>query len=387
MQCAATFVKATGYAPGMLQLTHSGQLVWTPRAEGYVPDPDDANAHSPDPDAVAPPRRPRRLLATQITAVFLRCFRLQDCAVEIFFSPYGGTRKRRYFFAFEGGASARNAMLEKLRDAMSASQPDSNVLQYMNKGAGALFDTAVNAGNGYAPSIYGSMAGNGVAAAYVQIPRTPASGSGASTGYVYNYEHNFRVASAHLTAAWMSRRLSNFDYLMALNTLAGRGYNDLTQYPVFPWVLSDYTSPALDITDPASYRDLTRPMGALAIERLKEFRARFSTLDEEVMPRFLYGSHYSTAVGTIVHYLIRLHPFTRIHVAYQDGHFDVTDRLFSSVEYTWSMNTQNMSEVKELTPEWYSQPHFLVNHARYNFGELQDGTRVVDEEVGLRVPL
>jgi len=29
---------------------------------------------------------------------------------------------------------------------------------------------------------------------------------------------------------------------MHLNTLAGRSYNDLMQYPVFPWVISDYTS-------------------------------------------------------------------------------------------------------------------------------------------------
>ena len=28
-------------------------------------------------------------------------------------------------------------------------------------------------------------------------------------------------------------RMSNFQYLMHLNTMAGRGYNDLTQYPVF----------------------------------------------------------------------------------------------------------------------------------------------------------
>lgn len=36
--------------------------------------------------------------------------------------------------------------------------------------------------------------------------------------------------------------ISNFQYLMHLNTLAGRSYNDLTQYPVFPWVIADWTS-------------------------------------------------------------------------------------------------------------------------------------------------
>lgn len=29
---------------------------------------------------------------------------------------------------------------------------------------------------------------------------------------------------------------------MHLNTLAGRTHNDYMQYPVFPWVLADYTS-------------------------------------------------------------------------------------------------------------------------------------------------
>lgn len=38
------------------------------------------------------------------------------------------------------------------------------------------------------------------------------------------------------------RDISNFEYLMYLNTLAGRTYNDYMQYPVFPWVLADYTS-------------------------------------------------------------------------------------------------------------------------------------------------
>ncbi len=36
--------------------------------------------------------------------------------------------------------------------------------------------------------------------------------------------------------------MSNFQYLMHLNTLAGRSYNDLMQYPIFPWVIADYTS-------------------------------------------------------------------------------------------------------------------------------------------------
>ncbi|KAF1775035.1 PH-BEACH domain [Phytophthora cactorum] len=75
-----------------------------------------------------------------------------------------------------------------------------------------------------------------------------------------------------MTERWVQGDISNFAYLMHLNTLAGRSYNDLTQYPVFPWVLADYDSEILDLSDPNVYRDLRKPMGA--IQREEEFRAR-----------------------------------------------------------------------------------------------------------------
>lgn len=39
----------------------------------------------------------------------------------------------------------------------------------------------------------------------------------------------------NITEMWQNRKISNFDYLMFLNTISGRTFNDLTQYPVFPW--------------------------------------------------------------------------------------------------------------------------------------------------------
>ena len=39
-----------------------------------------------------------------------------------------------------------------------------------------------------------------------------------------------------ITQAWVERRVSNFEYLMALNSFAGRTMHDLAQYPIMPWV-------------------------------------------------------------------------------------------------------------------------------------------------------
>ena len=49
---------------------------------------------------------------------------------------------------------------------------------------------------------------------------------------------------------------------MHLNTLAGRSYNDLMQYPVFPWILAKYDGEELDLNDVSTFRDLSKPMGA-----------------------------------------------------------------------------------------------------------------------------
>ena len=57
-----------------------------------------------------------------------------------------------------------------------------------------------------------------------------------------------------MTAAWQRGRVSNRDYLLFLNLAAGRSFNDLTQWPVFPWILADYTSEQLDLSNSATYR-------------------------------------------------------------------------------------------------------------------------------------
>ena len=66
--------------------------------------------------------------------------------------------------------------------------------------------------------------------------------------------------------------------VMQLNSLAGRTYNDLNQYPVFPWILADYTSDSLDLNDPATFRDLSKPVGALEEKRLAFFKDRYQSM-------------------------------------------------------------------------------------------------------------
>ncbi|GAB4839467.1 hypothetical protein Ancab_028990 [Ancistrocladus abbreviatus] len=177
--------------------------------------------------------------------------------------------------------------------------------------------------------------------------------------------------------SWRRREMTNFEYLMILNTLAGRSYNDLTQYPVFPWVLADYSSDTLDFNKSSTFRDLSKPVGALDSKRFEVFVDRYQNFSDPDIPSFYYGSHYSS-MGTVLYYLIRLEPFTALHRNLQGGKFDHADRLFQSVEGTYRNCLSNTSDVKELIPEFFYMPEFLVNSNSYHLGVKQDGEPIGD---------
>ncbi|KAI9375761.1 hypothetical protein BJX61DRAFT_548791 [Aspergillus egyptiacus] len=183
------------------------------------------------------------------------------------------------------------------------------------------------------------------------------------------------------TRKWVKGEISNFHYLMLINTLAGRTFNDLTQYPVFPWVLADYTSQELDLTNPKSFRDLSKPMGCQTPEREAEFRERyqaFAEMGDGDSPPFHYGTHYSSAM-IVSSYLIRLQPFVKSYLLLQGGTFDHADRLFYSIGKAWeSASRGNMSDVRELIPEFFYLPEFLVNSNKYDFGFLQNMATAID---------
>lgn len=181
------------------------------------------------------------------------------------------------------------------------------------------------------------------------------------------------------TKRWQRGQLSNFEYLIHLNTLAGRSFNDLTQYPVFPWILADYKSEFLDLESSKTYRDLSKPMGALGANRAAQFRERYNAMCTDMAhspmdtPAFHYGTHYSCS-AYVVNYLIRLEPFTTLAKELQGGCFDHADRLFRSIASSWeSASTDNLQDVRELIPEFFFLPEFLYNANSFDFGTTQSG--------------
>ncbi|RZF45662.1 hypothetical protein LSTR_LSTR010613 [Laodelphax striatellus] len=188
------------------------------------------------------------------------------------------------------------------------------------------------------------------------------------------------MGETSVTQRWVRGEISNFQYLMHLNTLAARSYNDLMQYPVFPWILADYDSEQLDLTNPKTFRDFSKPMGAQSPDRLDQFRKRFKEWDDPhgETPPYHYGTHYSSAM-IVCSYLVRMEPFTQHFLRLQGGHFDLADRMFNSIREAWlSASRHNMADVKELIPEFFYLPEFLCNSNNFDLGCKQNGVQLGD---------
>uniref|UniRef100_A0A669DUS8 Neurobeachin-like protein 2 n=1 Tax=Oreochromis niloticus TaxID=8128 RepID=A0A669DUS8_ORENI len=190
------------------------------------------------------------------------------------------------------------------------------------------------------------------------------------------------LKASGLTQKWVCREISNFEYLMQLNTIAGRTYNDLSQYPVFPWVLCDYTSTVLDLEDPAVFRDLSKPIGVVNPRHAQNVREKYESFEDPTgtIDKFHYGTHYSNAAG-VMHYMIRMEPFTTLHIQLQSGKFDCADRQFHSVAAAWQARMESPADVKELIPEFFYFPEFLQNMNGFDLGQLQISQEPVTDVV------
>lgn len=177
---------------------------------------------------------------------------------------------------------------------------------------------------------------------------------------------------------WKSCEISNFEYLMIVNKAASRSFNDISQYPVFPWIIKDYYSPELKLEDQHIYRNLKLPIGAQNDAGRQEADRRFSMwIDEQP---YHFGSHYSSG-AIVLYYLIRIEPFTTQSKILQGGKFDVADRLFHSIQACWESGQGSNGDVKELIPEMFYLPELLVNLNREDFGCKQDEETVQNVEL------
>ena len=166
---------------------------------------------------------------------------------------------------------------------------------------------------------------------------------------------------------WAKNRISNFDYLMLLNTLSGRSLINLSQYFIFPLILKDFDHRILNWLNKTLYRDLSIPIFAC----YPILKKNLSNLDikkfelNEIGIKYHSGTFYSTH-AFVSYYLIRQHPYTEIHLEIQGGEFDFADRLFIGTKELSNLEDKH----QELIPSIYTLPELYINTNKFIFGKI-----------------
>jgi hypothetical protein len=166
------------------------------------------------------------------------------------------------------------------------------------------------------------------------------------------------------------------------------------QYPVYPYIVANYEGSVFDLRSPSNYRNLSKPIAIQHFEKEEKFSEVYTALEDAQIlalsrqqnseePQFVsifghqsdpyhFASLYSNS-GIVLHYLVRLLPYTRMFLDYQDNNFDCADRTFHDVKTSyWLSSFESTSDFKELIPEFYYLHEFLLNKQGFNFGKRQN---------------
>ena len=199
-----------------------------------------------------------------------------------------------------------------------------------------------------------------------------------------------KIKLSEILKKWKNWEIDNFELLMWFNIFGNRSYNDISQYPIFPWVLSKYKDPLkekLETSDDYDYqyREMNLPLGMMELDEASKKRKEvyleaYETLKEEpnegVKP-YIYGTNYSNPYY-VCYYLIRIFPFSHISIELQGKKFDNANRLFFSVSNTFKNSITQKTDVKELIPEFFYLPEMFLNINDLNMGTLDNGKAVND---------
>ena len=116
---------------------------------------------------------------------------------------------------------------------------------------------------------------------------------------------------------WLKNITNTYQYLLYVNKFASRSYNDINQYPIFPWIfLESKHGSHKDKETLPKFRELSYPICVKNVDDIKDAMTFFdANKDENPNFPFHYRLHYSTS-GYLISYLVRLSPFTEEQIQF-----------------------------------------------------------------------
>ena len=182
--------------------------------------------------------------------------------------------------------------------------------------------------------------------------------------------------------------ISNYNYLLYLNKISSRTYNDLTQYPVFPWIILKINT-LYELTnnigkncknnnkkrdEDDSLRDMNYPVSMQKKEK-REIEI-YKYLEDKSKHPFHLGTHYSTS-SYIFYYLMRMNPYGENLIKLQNYKQENPNRMFLSFKDTQFVLNQS-NDNRELIPDIYCYIDYMCNLNCSFFG-IRTNSWLVDD--------
>ena len=190
---------------------------------------------------------------------------------------------------------------------------------------------------------------------------------------IYDIKSSFK--KKNYTKQWLTDELSTIEYLLFLNKYSSRSYNDINQYPIFPW---------LEIYGGRT-RDLKYTIAAQTEEE-RCIKKEMYLASSSKFP-YHYTTHYSNS-AYLDYYLIRTNPFTFNQINLQNNKFDSPLRQFNAIDEILRI-LKHTSQPREVIPEFYLSTEFYYNY-NCNFYGITDEGRLVNNltnKEGFKSPL
>ena len=181
-----------------------------------------------------------------------------------------------------------------------------------------------------------------------------------SIDIIYDLKSEFK--KKNYTKQWLTNDLSTLEYLLLLNKFSSRSYNDINQYPVFPW-LELYND---------KVRDLKYTIAAQT-EEDRMIKKEMYLASNDKFP-YHYTTHFSNS-SYLAYYLVRTNPFTNNQINLQVNKFDNPQRQFNAVDEILKI-LEHTKQPREVIPEFFLSTEFYYNYNCNFYGVTDNGELV-----------
>ena len=181
------------------------------------------------------------------------------------------------------------------------------------------------------------------------------------------HKKDFFAKNKPLNKSWKNKFISTYENLLLLNKYASRSFNDISQYPVFPWLLLKNYEKIGEINEineeqeetelyKSSLRIFKYPI-CLQNQKKREGLLEKYRQDDEFQHHL--GIHYSTS-SYIDYYLMRQQPFSNLMIKLQNYQQENPNRMFLCLAIT-NYTLQETKDSREIIPELFSHFEYLIN--------------------------